>query len=154
MTTNIRREAIVDSWGTIIEQGAGKDKRLMDDIARLINEAQMPQVTLTRDDCTVGMFGTKRDFLILKHNIYREYRMFLGARDYGTSLDASWFMTYVPSGFRRKVQNLDIFRQQDLKAFASIAHHCMKKAIEALCEELQQSPAGLNASSKGFLTVW
>jgi hypothetical protein len=155
MATNIRREAVIDSWSTIIEQAAGQDKRLMEDMTRFITEANMPDVTLVRDECTMGMFGSKRDLLILKHEQHREYRMFLGARDFGANLDASWFLTYVPIGFGRRVpqQNLNIFTQQDLRAFVSVAHHCMKKAIELLCEG-QQTPAGLNNSSTGFLTVW
>ena len=67
MATNIRREAVIDSWSTIIEQAAGQDKRLMEDMTRFITEANMPDVTLVRDECTMGMFGSKRDLLILKH---------------------------------------------------------------------------------------
>ena len=155
MPTNIRRESIIDSWSTLIEHAAGRDKQLMDEISRFITEANMPHVMLARDECVTRTFGTKRDFLILKHDILREYRIFTGARDYGANLDISWFMTFVPYAFsRRRLQNLDMFIQQDLRAFASVALHCTKKAVEALCEELQQSPAGLNTASKGFLTVW
>jgi hypothetical protein len=92
--------------------------------------------------------------------------MFLGARDYGASLDASWFLTVNAGGLTRAIskratgnplalsQQLDIMTQQDLRAFTTISHHCFKRAIDIVCEELNQTPPGLNASSKGFLSVW
>ena len=92
--------------------------------------------------------------------------MFLGAREYGGNLDVSWFLTVNPGGLKSVLSKratgnpnafsmqLDIFTQQDLRAWTTIAHHCVKRAIEVVCEDLKQTPAGLNTSSKGFLAVW
>jgi hypothetical protein len=156
MATNMRNESVIEQWSTIVEGGAGHDKRIMGDVIKYITEAKIPHTTFERDECQMGMFGPTRDMLILKNEHLRAYRVFMGARDYGAALDVSWFLTYVPSGFRRKVtaQNLNLFTQQDLRAFASLSLHCMKSAIEELCEELQQSPPGLNSASTGFLQVW
>jgi hypothetical protein len=158
MTTNMKREMVIDQWSMIVTGGAGQSARIMTDIENILTEAKMPGVKFFRDDCTAGFFSGKRDFLILWHGqpALKNYRIFLGARDYGSSLDASWFLTFVPTLFHRKVnsQNLDIFTQQDLRAFASTVHHCMQAALEALCGELEQDQTGLHTSSKGFLSVW
>ena len=166
MATTIRRNSVIEQWGTIIGQGAGQEKRIMDDLFTFLKEANMPHVKIFRDDCSTGMFSAKRDFLILDHNILREYRMFLGARDYGANLDVSWFLTVNPSGLKRAYSKrttgnplafsmqVDIFTQQDLRSWTTIAHHCVKRAIEVVSEELQQVPAGMNTGSKGFLNVW
>jgi hypothetical protein len=168
MTTRIRSrsESVIDSWSTIIENAGGQEKKLMDDMARVIGEAHIPYARLSRDDCTTGFSGTKRDFLILRHDYYSQYRMFIGAKEYGTSLDVSWFLTLYINRLRARMlkiatgnphafsMQLDIFQQQDVRAFVSIAHHCVKHAVEALCGELEQTPVGLNTQSKGFLSVW
>jgi hypothetical protein len=158
MAMNISRKAIIDSWSTIVENGAGQEQRLIDTTIQFINEAKMPNVTLYRDECFVvsGLSRIRRDLLILTHAHYRKISMFLGATAYGASLNVGWFLTFTPSFFSRKFipATVDIFAQQDLRAFVSIAHHCMKKALEAVCEDLEQSPAGLNEKSTGFLSVW
>lgn len=166
VATTIKRNSVIEQWGTVIAHGAGQEKRVMDDIQTFLKEANMPHVRIARDDCSTGLFSTRRHFFILDHDILREYRMFLGARDYGANLDVSWFLTVNPSGLKRALSRkttgnplafsmqVDIFTQQDLRSWTTIAHHCVKQAIETVCEELQQVPAGLNTSSKGFLSVW
>jgi hypothetical protein len=166
MTTTIRRNSVIEQWGTIIEQAAGQQKRVMADMLTYLKEANIPNAKIYQDDCSTGMFSAKRNFIIMTHDILREYRMFLGARDYGSNLDVSWFVTVSPSGLKRSLsrratgnplafsQQVDIFTQQDLRSWLTVAHHCVKRTIETISEELKQTPAGLNQSSKGFLSVW
>jgi hypothetical protein len=151
-----RPEVVIDQWSMIVAGASGKENRIMEEVEKLLSLAQMPQVQFSRNEIGVGFFASKRDFLILRHDYFKNYRILLGTRAYGSSLDASWFLMFRPRLFRRKpsMENVDLFTQQDLRAFASISLHCMKKALEALCEELQQDQAGLNTSSKGFLSVW
>jgi hypothetical protein len=112
------------------------------------------------------MFGATRDMYILSHDVLREYRMFLGARDYGANLDVVWFLTLSPGFLKSSMSTrvagnplafsmrVDIFTQQDLRAWTTIAHHCVKRAVDAVYEDLHKSPVGLDTSSKGFLNVW
>jgi hypothetical protein len=52
-------------------------------------------------------------------------------------------------------QNIDIFKQQDLQAFITVAHQSLKRVLDMLLEELKLDPSGLRSSkSKGFLSVW
>jgi hypothetical protein len=77
MTTMIRRNSVIEQWGTIVEGGAGQEKRVMDDLFTFLKEANMPQVKIYRDDCQTGMFSAKRNLFILTHDVLKEYRMFL-----------------------------------------------------------------------------
>ena len=78
MTTTIKRNSIIEQWGMIIEEAAGNEKRVMDDIFTFLKGANMPNVKIHRDDCSTGLFSVKRNMCILQHDILREYRMFLG----------------------------------------------------------------------------
>jgi hypothetical protein len=166
MTTAIKRNSVIEQWGTIVEGGAGQEKRVMDDLFTFLKEAIMPHVKIYRDACNTGMFGATRDMYILSHDVLREYRMFLGARDYGANLDVVWFLTLSPGFLKSSMSTrvagnplafsmrVDIFTQQDLRAWTTIAHHCVKRAVDAVYENLQKTPVGLDTSSKGFLNVW
>jgi len=84
-----------------------------------------------------------------------DYRMFIGARDFGKAQDISWFSTCEPGFFSKKLSgvmtcrasdkalslNLVIFQQQYLNACATVVHHCMLKAIEKM-----MSGKGMDAS--------
>ena len=48
-----------------------------------------------------GLFGKKRDYLMVTNAALKDYRMYVGARDYGRHLDISWFLT-VELGFFKK----------------------------------------------------
>src|SRR4051794_24610521 len=94
---------------------------------------------------------------------YKDYKMYISARNFGAHLDIGWFFTIAPTFLKRTLskyttgnpqalsQQVDFFDQQDLKAFVTVTHHCLKRAIDVLLEELKQDPTppGLNASSKG-----
>jgi len=96
----------------------------------------------------------------------RDYRMYIGARDFGTNLDVSWYVTIQPSALKRALSKyttgnpqalsmqVDFFSQQDLSAYTSYAHFCVKETVKTLMKQLEQDPTGLNTKSKGFLELW
>ncbi|MCD6473249.1 hypothetical protein J7K55_09160 [Candidatus Aerophobetes bacterium] len=49
---------------------------------------------------------------------------------------------------------IDIFDQQDLRAYVTVTHHCLLKAVENLMKELGQDSSKIERKSKGFLEVW
>ena len=163
----IRHEAVVDNWNVIIEQGAGRGHTLLTTVEQQIKESNLPNVSSGMHDVSGGLFGAKRRFLCVNHTHLRDYRIYIGARDYGTHLDVGWYLTIQPGFLKRNISKyttgnpqalswqIDFFSQQDLHAFVTVAHHCVKRATEVLFEELKLDPSGLsNARSKGFLSVW
>jgi hypothetical protein len=158
-TTLRKKESVIDSWSTVVQHAAGREKELTDTIEKLIVEAKMPDVSVRRDTVGTSVFSQKRDFLIVTPDKFRLYRMLIGVRSYGTNLDIAWYLTRYGALRRYAItiafmQRLSLFSQQDLRAFATVSHHCVLEAVKLLLEELEQSPAGLNEKSTGFLSVW
>ncbi len=72
-------------------------------------------------------------------------------------------MTYKPSFLKSllsffrlptfALSELDLFEQQDLRAYATVCHHATVKAVEKTMQELDQDTTRINRESKGFLGV-
>ena len=88
----------------------------------------------------------------------------MSARPYGINLACEWNLTYKPTPLiaflslilyvnviPQTLGDIDLFDQQDLRAYASNAHHCMLRAMQELMLKLHQDPSTLNRQSKGFL---
>src|SRR6266705_4231765 len=124
----LKNESVTSSWNSLVIQGAGKDKWVMDTVEQMIKEAHMPGVTTGQQEVSSGLFGAKRKFLVVNHTSLRDYRMYIGARDFGTNLDVPWYVTIQPSALKRAVSKyttghpqalsmqVDFFSQQDLSA--------------------------------------
>jgi len=128
-----------------------------------------------------GLLGATRDFMVVTETGNRKlkpYQMFIGARDYGNNLDVSWYLTYrltfwqrlraffralpligllfiggEPIDFEKGLPNLDFFDEQDLRAYTTNVHGCLKETVEKLLAELGQDPSKINWKSRGFLGI-
>jgi hypothetical protein len=163
---NVRKDRIVDNWMTIVENGAGNSDRVYRELDMALKHVGIPQVSWSRGDVNAGLMARGREFLIVKHGGLREYTMYVYARDIGTHLDCGWYMTAEPgffkSAFSKKLtgnpvalsQALGVFSQQDLSAWTHIVHRMLVKIARDLMREMQQDIAGMNTTSKGYLSVW
>jgi hypothetical protein len=48
---------------------------------------------------------------------------------------------------------LDLFDEQDLRAYATNAHHCLLEAVDKLLLDLHQDPSKIDRKSRGFLGI-
>jgi hypothetical protein len=169
----LRKKHVVDTWAILIENGKGKAEDILNDTEAFITESKAPALKMERQSIAPGIvrrfFGTKRDFLIVtdQENFrLKRYQIFVNARDYGNNLDVSWFMTYRPTFWQiilslfpyvnvipKVLSNLDLFDQQDLRAYGANAHHCLLKAVEKLMINLHQDPSKIDRKSRGFLGI-
>jgi hypothetical protein len=116
-----------------------------------------------------GFFGKKRNYLMVSNQALKDYRMYVGARDYGKHLDISWFLTVEPGFFKKAFSELltkgaspnalslllDLFDQQDLRVYVTSVHRCcVKRAVEQIVEGLGQDSSRFDWKSRGFLEVW
>ena len=162
MPVSVKKERVVDNWNMVVEQAAGRDKWVLDMVETFIKEANMPNVGCRQDQVSTGMFSAKREFLLVAHRSLREYCMYISARDFGAHLDVGWFLTLHPSGLKSAISRyatgnpmalssqINLFSQQDLRAFITIAHHCVKRTVDLLCEQLHLAPPNMSPQSKGF----
>ena len=169
----LKKEEVIDNWSVLIENGNGRAEDIFRDTNSFILETKAPAIAIKREAISPsmlkGVLGRKRDFLTVidKRNIrLKPYKIFINARDYGKNLDVSWYLTFKPELWKRilalvpfvsivpkKLSDLDIFDQQDLRAYATNAHHCVIKAVEKLMLSLGQDPAKIDRRSRGFLGI-
>lgn len=169
----LRKDQVVENWAVLIEEGQGKAKEILQDTQAFMKKSKAPAIKMERKKVAPGivrgMLGTKRDFLVIieQGNFrLRPYQIFINARNYGNNLDVSWHLTYKPSLWQgitslipyvsvvpRTLSDLDLFDEQDLRAYATNAHHCLLKAVEKLIAGLHQDPSKIDRKSRGFLGI-
>jgi hypothetical protein len=56
-------------------------------------------------------------------------------------------------GLQNPLLDLDVFDQEDLRAYATNAHHCLLKAVENLMLSMEQDPSRIERRSRGILGI-
>jgi hypothetical protein len=160
---------ILDNWATMLDQCQGEEEGLLRAVEGHLETFQAPGVKWSRETVAPGwlkgLMGKKRDFLIVSHERFDDYTFFVSARDYGTTLDVSWYLAgstknplvklatqaagYVPGS---ALFNLDVFDQQDLRAYVTVGHRAVRKAVETLVEQRNLKVA-IDWKSRGMLAV-
>ena len=171
MAVTLKDEKIIDRWSMIVENGQGQAEQVYQDTENFIKESKAPGIRIGREKVRPGwlkgLLGNERSYLMVSNDALSDYRMFIGARDYGDNLDISWFLTCEPGFFKKRLSNvltsgasdkalslnLDLFQQQDLSAYATVVHHCLLKAVDKLMLGAGQDSSKIDRRSKGFLGI-
>jgi hypothetical protein len=166
MATTIKQQRMLDTWMTMVLNGAGNRERVYRTTEEYLENSGLPGVVWKRDGVSAGILSGSREFLVVTHTTLSDYKMFLCARDYGAHLDCAWYLTCRPTMFKKMVSkyaagnpntlsmNLSVFSQQDLSAWGHVVHQAFTQAIRELMEGLKQDISRMNTQSKGYLSVW
>jgi hypothetical protein len=169
----LTKEQVIDSWAMLIEKAQGKAEEIFGNTDLYIRESKAPSLEINRQQVNPGMIrgllGAARDFLIVtdKDSLRMQpYKLFLNARDYGDNLDVSWYLTFKPTMLQaalsliplvnispRTVSDIDLFDQQDLRAYSTVVHHSVLRSVEKLMADLSQDPSKIERRSRGFLGI-
>jgi len=169
----LRKEQILDTWTALIGNAQGKSNEIFQETEALIKNSQAPSLKIEMKSISPGivrgLFGVEREFLVVTDEARSKlepYKIFLNARDYGNNLDVSWYLTYRPpvlqaiasllpfvSMASEAINDLDIFDQQDLRAYVTVAHHSLLKSVEKVMFSLNQDPSKIDRKSRGFLGI-
>jgi hypothetical protein len=175
----LRDQKILDNWSVLIKDAHGKAEEIFRETLKSIEESGVPGVkTETVSAVAVPTFFghvsplwkrdkryEERKYILVKNDILKDFRMYIGARDYGKNLDVSWYLTCEPGILKSWVSALvyksekalsfalNVFQQQDLAAYVTCIHHCLLEAVESLMRGLNQDPSKIDRKSKGFLGV-
>lgn len=167
----LRKESVLDNWSVLIESGQSHAPQIFDWTRGFLKDSDVSDVQADQRELSPGLFrgmlGHTRSFLVfteIDNSHLHAYQLFMNARDYGSNLDVSWYLTFRPSFLEALIrllpfvpvggpQNLDLFDQQDLRAYATNAHHCLLRAVEKLLLELGQDKERLERHSRGFLGI-
>lgn len=186
----IGKDQVIEQWSTMMANAAGNGDRVMEDTERLIQESSASNVKVQRRGMSPGMMrgimGGKRSFIVITNTgspNLKPFKMYLHARDYGSSLQVSWYVVLQLSVAEKLIAfllsipflgllflpfyllgrlfhagqsgiiDLDIFDEQCLSAYVTNAHHCMLEAVDNLMQELKQDSSKIAGQSSGFLGV-
>ena len=185
-------DQVISSWDVLIGGGDGKGEGVLSDIERSIEEAKIPKAKLRRNNVASGLaqaaFGGSRPFLQISSNAnpnIKACKLYINTRDYGASLQVSWFLVKQPTFMQKVVDflmripilgilflpayvaskvtssgkagtgilGLNLFDEQDLTAFATVAHHCVQDAVDKMTKEYNINLPRIDRTSKGFLNI-
>jgi hypothetical protein len=174
----LRKERAIDNWSVLVDEACMADGRertdqLYKNIASFLDASEAPNLKVERKHLAPslvrGLVGDQREFLVLTDDTnfrLRPYQIYISARPYGINLACEWYLTYKPPPLMailslipyvnlvpQVLSDIDLFDQQDLRAYAANAHHCMLQAVSELMEYLNQDPSKLDRASKGFFNV-
>ena len=170
MAVTLKDEKTLDTWGIVMEPGAGHANSLSQIIQESIKDALLPgvssEIVSAQPGMLKGLFGKKREYLMITNEGLKDYRMYIGSRDYGKHLDISWFLTVEPGFFKSAFSsmlangnvkalsfNLDVFDAQDLRAYVTSVHHCCTSGVEAIAAKIHMDTSKINWQSRGSLQV-
>ena len=160
----LRREQIIDRWDLLVSGGQGQGDAVVSATVFQIDQQKLPGVSYKHANFSPGIVrglaGNTRPFLVISQSGNRRLqpsRMHVSVRDYGDNLQTSWFLSYHRSFFERIKPNplvqLDLFDEQDLRAYVTAVHHCFTDSVVDLVSSLGQDTSRVDRSSKGFLGI-
>jgi hypothetical protein len=167
-SVTLKDEKIFHSWATLIISGKGRSETIFKRTEELLRESEAPGVVWERISVTPswlkGIFGKRRDYLLVKSESLKDYRVYIGARDYGVHLDVQEYVTVEPGFLKKALAEkiggpgamfvLDILDQQDLRAYTTAVHHCLTETVREILDALGQDKSTLLTKGKGYLELW
>ena len=171
-TRLVLKHHVKGDWGHFIGGAQGKAEEIFENTKHFIKQSGVTSITVKRQELLPGyirgMLGKRREFLVIreKHFRLKPYQVLVNAKDYGNNLDVAWYLTYRLSLIRalltiipfvsfipKKIEELDLFDLQDLRAFNTVCHHAVLSAVEALMKNLKQDTSKIDRSTRGFLGI-
>jgi hypothetical protein len=170
----LKEGKIIDQWSTLIEQCHGEAEGFFRMVEEQLGGYQPPGVKWARESVAPGFWkgltGKRRDFVLVRSERFDDYLMCIGGRDYGTTLDVSWYVLESTKGIIRRLliwipgmwlvlrasgqlKNLDVFDQQDLSAYVTVGHHSVLKAVEEIMRKRNLDVSRLERKSRGMFAI-
>jgi hypothetical protein len=169
MAITLKEESILNQWTQMIDHAAGKGDAVIEAIRTALQNAQIPGGCSwsVEEVKSSGFFSkTRREFLIVNHESFADYHLYICVRDYGVHLHCSWFLTVEP-GFLKKWASekltgfgdmlsapRNIMVHQDMQAWVTVVHQAVLTAVQDLMANMGQNTSYLHRGSKGFLEIW
>ena len=174
---------VLDQWSNLLEGCQGLGESVLQAVERNLQAAQAPGVVWKRETVAPGwlkgFMGARRDFLSVTSPEFKKYIMCVNARDFGNNLNVAWYLALEPPlslgalilililtiplfftpllylffvGLRASRQP-NIFDQQDLQAYVTVAHTAVIKAVEQVMRERELDVGRLERRSRAGLAV-
>ncbi|MBZ0268478.1 hypothetical protein K8I85_10015 [bacterium] len=170
MAVTLKEETILQRWAQLVTNAAPHAYDVLEDVQSHLRDAEIPgkcEWSVEEVQQKEGLFSkTKREFLIVKLEQFKDYRIYVSARAYGKSLDCCWFLTVEPGFFKKMVAGKladgdwsamsapkNILLEQDLKAWTTTVHLAVRGAMESLFDRLQRPKNEITRESQGVMSI-
>ncbi|MFZ1685527.1 MAG: hypothetical protein WAU88_15525 [Candidatus Zixiibacteriota bacterium] len=169
MAITLKEESILNQWSQMVDHGGGNSNDVMCAICDKLHEAQIPgECTWNVEEVKSSGFlsKTRREFLIVSLEDFRDYHIYVCIRDYGIHLHCSWFLTVEPGYLKKWASEKltgfadllsapkNIMVHQDLQAWVTVVDSAVAESVHDLMAKLGQDTSRLHRGSRGFLEIW
>lgn len=154
---------IVREWSTLLPECQDAGAGLIETIQRKLAAYEVPGLSWKEESASTGflkgLMGKRRDFLVVRSEQFPEWLVCIGARDYGRFLNIVWYLTTSPKFLNKMrsaaagellVDELDVFDQQDVNAFASVTRMATVTATEEFAEQRNLDLQRLDRQARGL----
>jgi hypothetical protein len=163
--TNLKQ---LDNWSILIEGAQGRAGEIFEAVKKDLEESRVPGVNcqMVKVPKRTGFLKAEvEDYLMVTNDYLKDFRMYIGARDYGRDLNVSWYLTCEPGPLKQFFSELftqspfafsfsmDVVRFEELTAYVTKVHHSVLKAVASLMQRLGQDASRIERKSRGFLGV-
>lgn len=169
----LKGSKIKERWEILVPDGGERANAIFESVRAELEHVRPPEVEWERREIHAGgvFTGKRYDFLAVRNAHLRDFRLYLTAYPYGTSLHVAWFLTIEQRFLKRMLgiflfwyaglddpkhlsYRLDIPKQLELSAYTRVVHQAAKGAVKGLMQELKQDFSVVDTKSKGFLELW
>lgn len=157
---------IVREWSTILPNCQGEGPGLLESIQQKLSSFEVPGLSWKEESASTGflkgMMGKRRNVLVVRNEAFSEWLVCIGAQDYGRFLNVVWYLTASPKFLNKLrgagtgevlVDELDVFDQQDVNAYASVTRMAVVAATEEFAEKRELDMARVARQSRGLQAV-
>jgi hypothetical protein len=151
----LQRSKVADSWSCILENANGNAAHIYRNTAAAILAAKLPDVYLERAIVRPTHWSKQeREYLLVTNLSFKEYPIYIGAHDYGNNLAIYWYLVVTEDLFAAlSAGDLHLFQEQELRAYVTVIHRCLRHAVAELLLSFGQDASLLEPKSMGFLGV-
>lgn len=157
---------IVREWSTILPGCQGEGTGLLETIQQKLGSYEVPGLSWKEESASTGfmkgLMGKRRNVLVVRNEQFSEWLVCIGAQDYGRFLNVVWYLTTSPRFLNKMrgaaagevlVDELDVFDQQDVNAYASVTRMAVVSATEEFAKKRELDLQRLDRQARGLHAV-
>ena len=149
---------IVNQWHALLPRCHGEAPGILAMVEDELAQVGVPGLYWSQESVSTGLlkglFGKRRDFLLVSHEAFSEYRVLVGCQNYGTALGVSRLVVasarLLNDAYRAIRLNVEIterfqigseldpFDLADLRAILEIIHQAVRGAVQNLLSEREE----------------
>lgn len=180
--SELTEDKIKDEWSVMMDDAAGRGEELLESIARNVEQQNLPHSQLAKRMMTIEG-GDPHQFLVIKSGKFKGYEMLVGAYDYGSHLNVSWYLVYdspehvemreaaaqgrkAHSSFNSKYETdamyggympIERYKMADkleFKKYITVVYETVQKEVKVLMKDLGHDFSNVNTeTAKGFISI-